>query len=66
MDDVTMGPAGSAGSAGSAGTAGTAGTAEPGGALALNLRPRRWDGDELVEDEELIEEILIDGICGVY
>jgi mycofactocin precursor len=61
MDDVTMGPA-----AGSPGTAGTAGTAEPGGAPALDLRPQHWDGEELVEDEELIEEILIDGICGVY
>jgi len=24
------------------------------------------DGDELVEDELLVEEISIDGMCGVY
>jgi mycofactocin precursor len=58
MDDVTMGPA--------AGSASTPDAAEPGGALALDLRPPHRDEDELVEDEELVEEILIDGICGVY
>jgi mycofactocin precursor len=43
-----------------------AGTAGHGAATALDVRPVRGDEDELVEDEELVEEILIDGICGVY
>ncbi|GAB2961143.1 hypothetical protein GCM10023080_021720 [Streptomyces pseudoechinosporeus] len=36
------------------------------GALDQDERPAESAGDDLVEDDLLVEEVSIDGMCGVY